>query len=136
MGKEKLKSETISDFLNLMLNTPSVYSAAYKAVNEEDKLAGDLLHEIELDGTTRAKRSKTATALRTNRLDRRYYKDIVEEYSPLNEYLKDGNNDKAVKKLMQVLGDVRKAEKYHADRKYKPRVDRMNNVEQRNVSTK
>lgn len=136
MGKEKLKSEIISDFLNLMLNTPSIYSAAYKAVNEEDKLASDLLHEIELDGTTCAKRSKTATALRTNRLDRRYYKDIVEEYSPLNEFLKDGNNDKAIKKLMQVLGDVRKVEKYHEDREYRPRVDRMSGVEQRKVSVK
>ena len=133
---KRLKSEIISDFLNLMLNAPFTYCAAYKAVNDEDKLAGDLLHEIELDGTTCAKRSKTATALRTNRLDRRYYKDIVEEYEPLNDYLKDPNIDKAIRKLSQVLGDVRKAEKYHADRKYKPRVNRMDGVEQRKVSVK
>lgn len=130
------KSEIISNFLNLMLNAPSIYHAAYKAVNEEDKLASDLLHEIELDGTTCAKRSKTATVLRTNRLDRRYYKDIVEEYEPLNDYLEDPNIDKAIRKLSQVLGDVRKAEKYHADRKYKPRVNRMDGVEQRKVSVK
>ena len=119
------KSEILSDFIKLMNETERVYGAAYHAVNTEDKLTSDLLHKMELEGTTCGIRSKIATELRINRQDRRYYKDILEEYEPLREFLADDRNAKVIKQLEQVLGKLRKVEKYHANRTYHPRVNRM-----------
>jgi len=118
-------SRIVEDFCNLIEKVPAVYMAAYKAVGVEDKLTNDLLHEIELDGTNCNIRSKTATRLRENRLDRRYYKDIVEELQPLYDYLDDPHHRRVLKGLEQVLGKIRKAESYHGDRTYYPRVNRM-----------
>ena len=118
-------SGVVEEFCKLIDKTPSVYMAAYKAVGVEDKLTNDLLHEIELDGINCRIRSKTATMLRENRLDRRYYKDIVEELQPLYDYLDDSHNRKVLKGLDQVLGKIRKAESYHGNRSYRPRVNRM-----------
>ena len=119
------RSEPLEAFIRLVNQTRTVYNAAYKAVNTEDKLTSDLLHDMELVGTTSKIRSKIATELRTSRLDRRYYKDIVEELEPLHEFLSVPENEKAIKRLEQVLGKMRKAEAYHADRTYHPRVNRM-----------
>jgi len=119
------QSEIIASFIRLVNQTKNVYNAAYKAVNTEDQLTSDLLHEMELNGTTSKIRGKIATEIRTSRLDRRYYKDIVEELEPLYEFLSVPENEKVIKKLEQVLGKMRKAEAYHADRTYHPRVNRM-----------
>ena len=119
------QSEVIAAFIRLVEKTPKVYEAARTAVNTEDKLTSDLLHEIELQGTNCNIRSKTATRLRENRLDRRYYKDIVEELEPLYDFMQDKENRKVIKKLEAVLGKMRKEEAYHADRTYHPRVNRM-----------
>ena len=119
------QSEVIAAFIRLVEKAPKVYEAARTAVNTEDKLTSDLLHEIELQGTNCNIRSKTATRLRENRLDRRYYKDIVEELEPLYDFMQDKENRKVIKKLEAVLGKMRKEEAYHADRTYHPRVNRM-----------
>lgn len=123
MGKKQ--SEIISEFIKLTGKTVDIYHAAYEAVNTEDKLTSDLLHEMELEGRTGKIRSKIATKLRESRLDRRYYKDIVEELEPLFLFLDDPENRRAIKRLEQVLGKMRKAEAYHADRTYHPRVNRL-----------
>ena len=94
-------SGVVEEFCKLIDKIPSVYMAAYKSVGVEDKLTNDLLHEIELDGVNCRIRSKTATMLRENRLDRRYYKDIVEELQPLYDYLDDPHNRKVLKGLDQ-----------------------------------
>lgn len=125
------KSEILSDFIKLMNEADRVYDAAYHAVNTEDKLTSDLLHRMELEGTTCGIRSKIATELRINRQDRRYYKDILEEYEPLREFLADERHAKAVKNLEQVLGKLRKVERYHADRTYRPRINRMEHGDER-----
>ena len=118
-------SEIISAFIKLVEHTPKRYISAKVSVGVEDKLTSDLLHEIELEGTNCKIRSKTATRLRENRLDRRYYKDIVEELEPLYLFLDKKDNKKVIKELEQVLGKVRKVEEYHSDRTYYPRVNRM-----------
>lgn len=119
------QSEVIAAFIRLVEKAPKVYEAARTAVNTEDKLTSDLLHEIELQETNCNIRSKTATRLRENRLDRRYYKDIVEELEPLYDFMQDKENRKVIKKLEAVLGKMRKEEAYHADRTYHPRANRM-----------
>ena len=82
----------------------------------------DYLHSLELDDLKCDERSKIATKLMINRKDRRYYKDRVEEFEPIVQFFDDPQNKKVLDKLKQVLGQVRKAENYHKDRIYIPRV--------------
>lgn len=120
--KEKKSSEYIEEFLNFLSDVKSKYNFAFDEVNQQDKLTQDYLHSIELDNLKYEERNKIATKLVINRKDRRYYKDIVEEYEPIVEFLDDPNNKKIVNQLTQVLGKVRKQEGYHEKRTYIPRV--------------
>lgn len=92
---------------------------ADEKINEADKASSDMIHSIEFC-TKCEERSKTATQLHAIRKDRRYYKDIKEEAEVIVDYLED--YEKAVNKLKNVLGQMRKVESYHLDRTYKPRV--------------
>ena len=66
--------------------------------------------------------NKLATKLRDCLRDRRYYKNIVEEDAPLANIIGDVDIKKTVHRLEQVLGQIRKAESYHDNRKYYPRI--------------
>ena len=63
--------------------------------------------------------------------DRRYYKDRVEELEPFTNLFLSKDKDKdnivrscnnAINNIKNSLGNVRKQEEYHKDRKYKPRI--------------
>lgn len=118
----KKPSECISEFLNLITEAQSHYKFCSDELNKQDKLTQDYLHSLELDDLKYEERSRLATKLATNRKDRRYYKDRVEELEPIVNFFNDQQNKKMVDKLTQVLGACRKAESYHKDRKYVPRV--------------
>lgn len=53
---------------------------------------------------------------------RRYFKDRIEEYQPLIDFASDPQNKKIIDKLTQVLGEMRKQERYHNNRTYYPRI--------------
>ena len=116
---QKLKSEIISDFLNLLKDCAREYTAATSLLKDSEDASQDLLHQIELKDTY-AERCKTATKLATVRRDRRYYKDMKQEAELLHDF-KD-EYSKAINALQQVLGRMRKVEEYHAERNYKPRI--------------
>ena len=118
----KLPSTYLSDFLDFVADAQVRYRLCYEEVNNQDKLTQDYLHSLELDDLDRGERSKVATKLSTNRKDRRYYKDRVEELEPIVEFFKDPNHKKTLDKLTQVIGVVRKQEEYHKNRTYKPKV--------------
>ena len=118
-------SGIISNFTKLLSRTSKIYEVAENAVHTEDLRTNDILHAIEIEGKTCADRSKMATMLRESRLDRRYYKDLLETYKPLYDFIQDKDNKRVLNKLNNVLGEVRKAEKYHENRTYKPRIDAM-----------
>ena len=118
----KLPSVYLTEFLNFISDTQSHYSFCFEKVNEQDKLTQDYLHSLELDELKCSERSKLATKLATNRKDRRYYKDRVEELEPIVQFFEELQNKKMLDKLKQVLGQVRKQEGYHKDRTYVPRV--------------
>lgn len=119
---DKKPSEYISEFLNFVA-TAQVQHRLYKdEVELQEKLTQDYLHSLELDGLKCEERSKVATKLAINRKDRRYYKDRVEELEPIVEFFNDPQNKKMLDKLKQVLGTTRRAESYHKDRKYIPRI--------------
>lgn len=115
-------SEYISEFLNFVAEAQSQYRFCSEEVNNQDKLTQDYLHSLELDDLKHNERSKVATKLAINRRDRRYFKDRVEELEPIVEFFNDSQNKKMLDKLKQVLGAIRKAEGYHKDRTYIPRI--------------
>lgn len=112
-------SETIKAFLDLLAESTARLPALKEDLKREDDLTQDLLHIVELEKDY-GKRCKVMTRLRQNRKDRRACKDEIEELGVLVEYAE--KNKAAINNLKQTLGDMRKAEKYHEKRSYRPRV--------------
>jgi len=119
---DKKPSEYISEFLNFISEAQSHYKFCYEEMETQDKLTQDYLHMLELDDLKCGERSKLATKLAINRKDRRYYRDRVEELEPIVRFFEDPQNKKVFDKLKEVLGQTRKAENYHKNRIYIPRV--------------
>ncbi len=119
---DKKPSECISEFLNFVSEAQSHYKFCYEEMETQDKLTQDYLHMLELDDLKCSERSKLATKLAINRKDRRYYRDRVEELEPIVRFFEDPQNKKVLDKLKEVLGQTRKAENYHKNRIYIPRV--------------
>ena len=115
-------SEYISEFLNFVADAQTKYQLYSEEVNKQEKLTQDYLHSLELDDLKCEERSKVATKLALNRKDRRYYKDRVEEFEPIVKFFEDPQHKKMLNLMTKVLGDTRKQESYHKDRKYIPRV--------------
>lgn len=119
MKEKKLKSEVISDFLGLIEECKIYDAIADEKINLSNKATQDMLHKIEFSNDYK-ERSKAATQLHYIREDRRHYKDIKEETAIVVAYYEE--NKKAVERLKKMLGEMRKVEKYHENRAYKPRV--------------
>lgn len=117
-NKDKTSSEIITDFLNLIHESSKKYEIAAEKIGNADKATIDLLHSIEFT-TSYGERNKLATTLHAVRNDRRYYKDIKEEAEVIVEYFQ--GNKKAINQLKEMLGQLRKVEKYHENRSYIPR---------------
>ena len=115
------RSENISQFLNFIEQAKTDYQASIDGVKTEEKRQEDLLHEIEFC-TSANERSRLATKLHKCREARRKYKDVQEETSWVVSFVTDPANKKTFDKMKQLLGNVRKAEKYHENRVYVPRL--------------
>lgn len=120
MVEEKKPSEYISEFLNFVNGAARLCDFCENELIKQDKITQDLLHSLELNELKYSDRAKIATQLTLNRKDRRYYKDRVEELTPIRNYISD--NRKFFNELSKLLGSVRKSEKYHNNRHYKPKV--------------
>ena len=118
----KNPSEYITEFLNFLSSIESSYKFCLAEMKKQEQLTQDYLHSLELDNLKYEERNKVATKLATNRKDRRYFKDRVEEYEPIVEFLNEQKNKNVVNQLKQVLGECRRAENYHKDRFYIPKV--------------
>ena len=113
-------SKIIEDFLNLITNTKNQRGIAVDELHKEEALTQDLLHELELGPYKN--RAKVSTELANCRKRRREHKDIIEELNPIEDWLDEDGTARAINKLKQCLGEVRKAEKYHSNREYKPKI--------------
>ena len=118
----KNPSEYITEFLNFLSSIESSYKFCLAEMKKQEQLTQDYLHSLELDNLKYEERNKMATKLAINRKDRRYYKDRVEEYEPIVKFLNEQKNKNVVNQLKQVLGECRRAENYHKDRFYIPKV--------------
>jgi len=115
-------SENIKTFLDFIREAETRYTLALDEMHTEEKRTQDLLHAIEFEPHAE-ERSKIATKMRASRIKRRENKDIVEELEPLIDFMSIQTNKKAVDQLTQLLGRIRKVEKYHENRSYHPRVE-------------
>lgn len=133
MGCTGLKvSKRLEDFIEFYDEAINTYKYAYDMVNQCDKLKCDLLHKIELglfEDNNEEKRIQTQ--LKYCLKDRRYYKDRVEELEPFvilflskdkEKEINTRNFVNCVNQIKNTLGGVRKAEDYHRERTYKPRI--------------
>ena len=118
----KNPSEYITEFLNFLSSVESSYNFCLSEMKKQEQLTQDYLHSLELDNLKYEERNKVATKLATNRKDRRYFKDRVEEYEPIVKFLNEQKNKNVVNQFKQVLGECRRAENYHKDRFYIPKV--------------
>ncbi|MBQ9613251.1 MAG: hypothetical protein IJV14_11805 [Lachnospiraceae bacterium] len=117
-------SEEIKQFLDFIKGCRTKYEIAHEAMRTEERREQDFIHAIEFE-THVENRSKTCTKLRACLMERRRNKDIVEELEPVIEYISNPQNKKCLDQLTQILGRVRKAEKYHENRSYHPRVEKQ-----------
>ena len=116
-------SENLKLFLDFIREVESYYPLALEEMHKEEKRTQDFLHAIEFEPHAE-ERSKIATKMRASRIARRENKDIVEELEPIIDFLSVQSNKKAIDQLTQLLGRIRKVEKYHENRSYHPRVER------------
>ena len=114
-------SEKIKAFLDFVEECRASNEIARNGISEEEKLQQDLLHAIEFESNGK-KRSVIDTKLHKCRIDRRKHKDIFEETDDIVQFFKEPSHKKTLEQLRQLLGKVRKAERYHEHRTYIPRA--------------
>ena len=119
----KKRSEALQNFLNMAEEALREKEFAEAGMERANALTQDILHKLELEKTTYAERAKLATQLMKCRQERRYYKDIFEETEMIETFLSDPQNKKVYEKLKQLLGQMRKAEKYHENRTYTVKIE-------------
>ena len=126
---ENFSSLNIEHFLNFLREVEQTYNLYVEYQKKQENLTQDLLHKLELEELKENEKRKLATQLRINRKDRRYFKDKVEELSPIYNFIFE--HKKIVNDLTKVLGDVRKQEKYHENRNYFPKVLKYNDYKKK-----
>ncbi len=112
----------IENFLNMLRRSGGITISSHNLMEDENKRTQDYLHKLELDNLNYKERAKLSTKLMENRQLRRKYKDEYEENLPISEFVEA--NKQFIKKLEQLLGEIRKVEKYHENRQYYPRIDK------------
>ncbi len=114
-------SEEIKRFIDFVDESRKEYSSAMDKMHLEEKRLQDFLHAIEFEPTAKG-RSKITTKLHKSRQERRRQKDTVEELEELVKFFQEPQHKKTLDQMTQLLGRIRKVEKYHAERQYRPRV--------------
>lgn len=116
-----MASEEIKKFLDFIDECRRLHAIAVDGMKKEEKKLQDFLHAIEFESNSK-ERSKICTKLHQSRLERRRNKDMVEELEEIVKFFQEPQHKKTLDQMTQLLGKVRKIEKYHAERTYYPRV--------------
>lgn len=122
MDELQKTSEEISRFLKFLEQTEQDYVWAAENMNRAEGLTQDLLHQLELQPSTYHSRANLAKRLKECRVQRRKMKDMFVVYGPVVELLRNEKGKLMVSQLQQVLGKVRKHERYLEERRYTPKV--------------
>ena len=122
MGEEQKLSDRLVELITFLRSCEKEYQRCQVELQKTQLKEQDLLHYIEFYGQNDRYRCHLATELRTVLMSRRAYKDWIEELEPLAAFLSATPKGKLADGLSQVLGDIRKAEKYHRDRVCRPQA--------------
>lgn len=122
-------SEHISNFLKFLKNIQTDYNIAQEIEKEADRETQDILHRLELGNDSYHTMAQMSKTIKSVRLKRRTAKDAKTEAEPVMRWLKE--SPQTVRALEQLLGDVRKAEKYNSNRHYTNKTDILEGIDGR-----
>lgn len=120
--KQERISETISDFLSRMDQLKKDYDWAIQEESRMEKLTQDYLHMLEFGDLDYRKRAAVAKAIKECRMKRRNSKDVIITAEPVVDFLNGERGKILTSQLQQVLGRVRKEEKFIEQRVYVPKI--------------
>lgn len=120
--KQERISETISDFLSRMDQLKKDYDWAIQEESRMEKLTQDYLHMLEFGDLDYRKRAAVAKAIKECRMKRRNSKDVIITAEPVVVFFNGERGKMLIAQLQQVLGKVRKEEKFIEQRVYVPKI--------------
>lgn len=114
-------SEHLAAFLAWLRDVRQDYDMALAELDEAENATQDVLHRLELGEDGYHNRAKLALALRKARQRRRRGKDKLTILQPVIGWLEA--EQKTIKALERLLGEMRRLEKSLTGRSYHPKTD-------------
>lgn len=114
-------SENIDNFLNFLRESQQEYNMAVSDEKEKNDETQDLLHTIELQNHIPYNELLIFQVTKQVRQKRRIAKDTIRQLQPIVDWFKE--NQKVIKELERLLGNVRKEEQHIENRYYTPKTD-------------
>lgn len=114
-------SAQIENFLRFLMNCDEEYNIAVSRENDADAATQDILHHIELEENSQLDYIYEGLQLHRIRKERRRAKDTQQLTKPIKEWAEV--NKRIIKELEQLLGEVRRQERYIENRSYTPKTD-------------
>lgn len=114
-------SEHLAAFLNWLRVIQQEYDMALAELDEAENATQDILHRLELGEDGYHNRAKLALALRKARQRRRRGKDKLTILQPVIGWLEA--EQKTIKALERLLGEMRRLEKSLTGRSYHPKTE-------------
>lgn len=121
MGKERMPSEIITDFLDFLQESKDLYNHAKSKCEEFDSSERHIYwdHKFEF-AKDRNERNRLSTAYQRERKERRRFKDVCDKYSVLVKFIESDNNKGTLKRLKGMVAPQKHQEEYlTSDRVYK-----------------
>jgi hypothetical protein len=113
-------SENVANFANFVRETKQLCEQHSYALEHYESCSQDLLHQIELGSSS--ERGKAATRLAKVRKLRRVSKDTIDNFAPLLSLIETAEGKYFMRRLNEVLGEMRKVERSHSNRIYIPKA--------------
>lgn len=114
-------SKPVEGFLDFLREARTAYNIARSEESDANDATQDLLHSLELEEHRYHEYARLSSALRDVRRQRRAAKDAVQRLQPLVEWM--DKNNKAIKEMERLLGEIRRAEASIENRHYNPKTD-------------
>ena len=125
MGKVLKKdisyAEQFQQLLKFISQCQANFSIAETIQEDTEAETQDILHKLELEEITYHEYARLSKALKKVCIERRKAKDTIEQLGPLVTWVVQ--NNKVIKELERVLGEMRKVEKNMQYRHYNPKTD-------------
>ena len=113
-------SEGVESFLDLLREAESAYRISDATEQEANARTQDYLHSLELESHTYHEYAAISKELVEIRQERRKAKDTMAVTALICEWIE--NNNKTIKSLEHLLGELRKTETKQENRFYVPKA--------------